>query len=122
MSTGNNLKPSKRSVDEDAVLSERLDGAGWALFFIWIGIATLFEVGWGWALLGIGIIVLLETAVRWLLKLNIGRFWIVFGLLFVVGGLWELFQVDLPLVPLLLILAGLAMLVGTVKGSHLLKK
>jgi len=39
-----------------------------------------------------------------------------------VGGLWELFQVELPLVPVLLILGGVAMLIGAFRGRHLLKK
>ena len=104
-----------------ASLSDRLDGIGWALFFIWIGIAFLVDVGWGWGLLGIGVSILSEAAVRWYLQLNIGAFWIACGFLFVVGGIWELFQIELPLVPVLLILGGVAMLIGAIRGRHLLK-
>jgi hypothetical protein len=113
---------SDRSSGDAANLSERLDGIGWALFFIWVGIAFLADVGWGWGLLGLGAIILPEAAVRWYLALNIGAFWIVCGLLFVVGGLLELFQIELPLVPVLLILGGVAMLIGVIRGRHLLKK
>lgn len=122
MKDRNELRRSDRSPREAASLSDRLDGIGWALFFIWVGIAFLVDVGWGWGLFGVGVIILTETAVRWYLALNIGAFWVVFGLLFVVGGLWELFQIDLPLVPVLLILGGVATLIGAVRGRHLLKK
>jgi hypothetical protein len=122
MKDRNELRSPDRSPREAANLSDRLDGIGWALFFIWVGIAFLADVGWGWGLLGVGVIILSETVVRWYLRLNIGAFWVVSGLLFVVGGLWELLQIELPLVPVLLILGGVAMLIGAVRGRHFLKK
>jgi len=39
-------------------LTKKLEAAGWGLFFIWIGIALLADVGWGVGLLGVGIIIL----------------------------------------------------------------
>lgn len=122
MNDRNELTGSDRLPRGAANLSGRLDGIGWALFFIWVGIAFLADVGWGWGLLGIGIIIPSEAMVRWYLALNIGAFWIACGFLFVVGGIWELFQIELPLVPVLLILGGVAMLIGAVRGRHLLKK
>lgn len=103
-------------------LSEKLDASGWALFFIWVGIAFLADVGWGWGLLGVGVIILGEAGVRRYLDLNIEGFWIVCGTLFLLGGLWELLQVPWPLVPALLILCGLAVLWGAFTGKHLMKK
>lgn len=114
------MEPSKTA--ERHELSAKLDSVGWALFFIWVGIAFLADVGWGWGLLGISVIILGEAAVRRYLAMNIEGFWVVCGLMFLAGGLWELFTVPWPLVPILLILCGLAVLWGAVSGKHIMKK
>lgn len=101
-------------------LSAKLDSVGWALFFIWVGIVFLVDVGWG--LLGVGVVILGEAVIRRCLVLNIEGFWVVCGLIFLVGGLWELFMVPWPVVPILLILCGLAVLWGAVSGRHMMKK
>lgn len=103
-------------------LSQKLDQAGWALFLIWVGVAILAGVGWGWGLLGVGLITVGEQAVRWYVNLKLEVFWIVCGLMFLVGGFWELFNVPYPLVPILLVLGGLAVLWGAVTGKHIMKK
>ncbi len=101
-----------------AVLAKKLDTAGWALFFIWVGIALLTDVGWGVGLLGVGVITLGEQAARRYFKLRLEGFWIVVGVLFVVGGVWQLFEVQLSLVPILLIVAGAALLVSILRRSR----
>ncbi|MGD2125631.1 MAG: hypothetical protein PVG99_06090 [Desulfobacteraceae bacterium] len=45
-------------------------------------------------------------------------FWVVIGLLFVIGGLWTLFEPKLPLLPIVLILAGLVLIVSILKGKR----
>ena len=107
---------------ERGELAGKLDAVGWGLFFVWVGVALLLDVGIGVGLLGIGVITLGMQAVRKVCHLPLEGFWVVVGLLFVVGGLWELFDVQLPLVPLLLILAGIALLVSAARGKHLLRK
>jgi hypothetical protein len=104
------------------VLSQKFEAVGWALFFIWVGISVLADIGWGWGLLGVAAIILGEAVVRQLWDLKIGGFWIVVGLIFLAGGLWELFQVQWPLAPILLIGVGLAVLWGVVSGKHMMKK
>jgi hypothetical protein len=103
-------------------LAHKLDAAGWGLFFIWIGIAFLADFGTSVGLLGVGIIILGEQAARYYFNLKLQGFWVVVGVCFLVGGLWELVAVKLPLVPILLIVAGLAILVSIVRGIHLTKK
>ncbi len=39
-------------------LADWLDTVGWALFFIWVGIAFLADLGWGLGLIGVGVIIL----------------------------------------------------------------
>jgi len=100
-------------------LSGKMDAVGWGLFFIWIGIVFLLNVGTGVGLLGVGIITLGMQVVRKYFNLKLEKFWIVLGVLFLVGGLWELSKVQLPLVAILLIVAGLVIIVSVVKGKQM---
>jgi hypothetical protein len=113
---------SAKPVDDPEVtrkkqLAKKLDAVGWGLFFIWIGIAFLADVGIGVALLGVGIITLGEQMVRRYFSLKLEWFWLVVGLLLLAGGLWELWKLELPLVPLLLIVVGLVWLISAIWGK-----
>ena len=105
-----------------ASLAERIDSVGWALFFIWVGISFLLDVGWGVGLLGIGVIPLAEQAARKFFGLSVEGFWIVVGAIFVSAGLATLMEADLPLLPILLIAAGIWVLISAFGGKHLTKK
>jgi hypothetical protein len=99
-------------------LHRRLEAAGWGLFFIWIGIALFTHVGWGVGLLGVGIITLGAQLARKYFALKWEGFWVAVGFLFVVGGIWKLFNVQLGLLPILCIVAGVALLVSTLIGGR----
>ena len=103
-------------------LAKKLDAAGWGLFFIWVGIAFLANFGVGVGLLGVGVITLGGQAARKYFNLKLEGFWVVVGLVFVVGSLWELFEAKIGLVPVLLIVAGLALLISAAWGKRLSKK
>ncbi len=107
---------------EKGALSHKLDAIGWGLFFIWMGIAFLLDVGWGVAMIGIAAIILGEALVRKKLDLNVGGFWVVVGLLFLAGGIWELLEVQYPIAPFAIIAIGVAVLWGAFSGKHLMKK
>jgi hypothetical protein len=98
-------------------LRRRLEAAGWGLFFIWIGIALFAHVGWGVGLLGAGIITLGAQLARKYFGLKWEGFWVAVGFLFVVGGVWRFFNVQLGLLPILCIVAGVALLVSTFFGG-----
>jgi len=99
------------------VLHKKLDAAGWGLFFIWIGIALFAHVGWGAGLLGVGIIILGTQVTRNYFGLKLEGFWVVAGSLFVLGGVWELFNVPHDLMPILCIVAGVTLLVSVLVGK-----
>jgi hypothetical protein len=99
------------------VLHKKLDAAGWGLFFIWMGIALVAHVGWGAGLLGVGILILGAQVTRKYFGLKLERFWVVAGFLFLLGGVWELFNVPLDLMPILCIVAGVALLVSVLVGK-----
>lgn len=98
------------------VLNKKLEGAAWGLFFIWIAIALFGDVGWGAGLIGAGIITLGAQVARKYFALKLEGFWVAVGFLFVVGGVWKLFNVHLGLVPILCIVAGVALLVSALVG------
>jgi hypothetical protein len=99
-------------------LARKLDAVGWGLFFIWVGIAFLADLGMGIGLLGVGVITLGGQAARRRFGLSLEGFWVVVGVLFLAGGLWTLFEAKVALVPLLLIVAGLAVLFSAFWGKR----
>lgn len=90
--------------------SNKFEAVGWALFFIWVGIAWLADVGLGVGLLGVAAIILGMQGVRWISEVPVEGFWVVVGLGFAVAGAWQWFDVQLPLAPLVFIAIGLALL------------
>lgn len=90
--------------------SSKFEATGWALFFIWIGIAWLAEVGLGIGLLGVSAITLGMQGLRWISDLPVEGFWILVGFGFAVAGFWQWFDVQLPLAPLAFIAVGVALL------------
>ena len=97
-------------------LTRKLEAIGWGLFFIWMGAALFAHLGWGAGLLGVGIITLGVQAARKHFELKLEGFWVAVGFLFVVGGICKLFNVHLGLVPILCIVAGIALLVSIFVG------
>jgi hypothetical protein len=110
-------KNDDQRMTNKGVLHKKLDAAGWSLFFIWIGIALLAHVGWGVGLLGVGIITLGVQAARKYFDLKLEGFWVAVGFLFVLGGFWKLMNVQLGLLPILCIVAGVALLVSMLVGK-----
>lgn len=110
----NTRENEQSKANKSSTLGDKLPAVGWGLFFIWIGVALLIKVGAGVGLLGVGVITLGVQAARKCFDLQLEVFWVVVGSLFVAGGLWELFEPKLSLVPILLIVAGAALLVSVV--------
>lgn len=100
-------EPTDRSF---GAFAHKIDALGWGAFFIWLGIVLLYEIGSGVALLGIGIIIWGGQLARLASSLDLEGFWAVVGSGFLLGGVWQLVETDLPLGPVVLILAGLAVI------------
>jgi hypothetical protein len=93
-------------------IAKRLEAAGWGLFFIWVGMSLLMDLSWGVGLIGVSAIILLGQAARRSFGLRLDLFWVVAGVLFLLGGVWELNSIDVDLLPILLILGGGALIVS----------
>jgi len=78
-------------------LNRKLEAIGWGLFFIWVGIALFAHVGWGAGFLGVGIITLGIQGARKYFELKMEGFWVVMGFFFILGGVWEFFNVPFDL-------------------------
>ncbi|MDH3750104.1 MAG: hypothetical protein OEU40_05865, partial [Gammaproteobacteria bacterium] len=76
--------------------------------------AWLMDVGLGYGLLGVGFLTLAMQLVRYFADVKVEGFWIVVGIAFVIGAFWELWSVAIPLVPVVLIAVGVALLLWRV--------
>lgn len=104
--------------DGSVPMARRVDAGGWGVLFLWVGVALIAGVGWGMGLLGVGLITLGTQVARRVLGLPREGFWVGIGLFFVVAGAWELLAVRRSLVPFVLITAGLALLVSTLRKAR----
>lgn len=104
-------------IGDKPATAQKLEALAWGLFFVWIGIALLTSVGWGIGLAGVGILILGGQAARKYLAFRLDTFWVAVGVLFVLGGVWELFGVRVSLVPVFCILAGVALMVSALVGK-----
>ena len=92
--------------------SSIFDVIGWALFFVWVGLAWLLELGLGWGLLGVGFLTLGVQLLRYWFGARVEKFWAVVGVAFLVAGFWELWNIAIPLAPVVLIAVGVGLLVS----------
>ena len=90
--------------------SDKLAGAGWGLFFLWIGISILASIPSWVTLFGVGVITLGVQVVRKSMDLGAEGFWITVGALFLAAAVWDLSGTAVQLLPVLLILVGAAIL------------
>lgn len=118
MSEENMKKSEELRTNERSELTHKLQVVGWGLFFIWVGIAVLTKIEVGIGLLGVGIITLGMQAVRKYFNLKLEGFWVIVGLIFFIGGIWALFQPKVPLLPIVLIVAGLALIFSIFRGKR----
>ncbi|MGD8539624.1 MAG: hypothetical protein PVI66_12990 [Candidatus Aminicenantes bacterium] len=92
------------------VLDKRLDSIGWALFLIMIGglwLAPEGTVPEGTWLIGTGIIILGLMAVRYLNGIRLSGFWLVLGIAALAFGISSVFGLNIPVLPILIIIIGL---------------
>ena len=93
---------------------QRLDALGWGLFLIMLGGLWLVPEDWGvpdgtW-LIGTGVIILGLVFVRYVNGLQISGFWLFLGALALGTGLASVLGLNLPVFPILLIIAGAGIL------------
>ncbi len=90
-----------------------LDLLGWGLFAFWIIVLLVAgrSLPDGAGSIGIGSIVIFGTGLRLLVHASISIFWVIIGLVFLGAGIRSNRGIDLPLLPLALILCGVLLLI-----------
>jgi hypothetical protein len=105
----------RQTIDD---LQRRIDAAGWAFFFIWVGSAILANIKWGWFLAGIGVIVLAAQAALSISAEKVDTVAICCGAVFFAGGIWEILGLKWPLAPMFIILLGVGVLWQAIFGKR----
>ncbi len=106
-----NEKPTNDQDAQKKVLDKRLDSLGWGLFMIMIGglwIAPEGSVPEGTWLIGTGLIILVLQGVRYLYGIKIIGFWLVMGIIALAAGISEVFGLDIPVFPILIVIIGIS--------------
>ncbi len=96
-------------------LASTVDTVGLGLFLIWIGIAFWLDLA-GWGLIGAGVITLGDQALRKCLRIKVEGSWVFVGALLVLAGVGK-FGPEFPLAPILLIVAGIAILLSLLRSK-----
>jgi hypothetical protein len=73
--------------------------------------AMFVAMSWGWFLVGLGILILAAQLARLQMNIKIESFWVAWGAVFLVGGLWTVLNLaSWPLAPIGFILLGMVLL------------
>jgi len=93
-----------------SALCRKLDAIGWGAFFVWMGLTMLVKMPAGVTTIGIGIIILGEAIARAVLHVSVNAFWILLGVIFIAAGLGEIFAINLPMLPIAFLIAGVLLI------------
>ena len=103
--------PERAVVPEEHGRSKTLEAIGWGVALLWVGVSLLLAFGWALVLMGLGILTLVMQGLRVSSGLKVEQFWLILGAVFLVAGAWQsLSGMAFPLVPVALILLGIAIL------------
>ncbi len=94
-----------------------IDSIGWALFFMWVGIALLANLGWTVSLIGTAVIILVVQGLLYLRGERMDVFMAAVGVVLLIGAVADIYGSVWTLFPALLIVIGIAMLADTLRGS-----
>jgi len=106
-------QPQESRDPKKKTLDQRLDALGWGLFLIMIGGLWLAPEGWvpeGTWLIGTGVIILGLMLIRYVNGIGVSGFWLVVGLIALGFGMSDVFGLDVPVFPILLIIIGIHIL------------
>ena len=100
---------NQNTIDYHAATNQRLERMARGLFLIILGGLALVPDRWvpeGAWLVGAGLVMLGLNAARFVLHIKVSGFTVVLGMIALLSGMGSMFGVNLPVFPILLILAG----------------
>ena len=98
-------------------VARHLAWIGWGAFLLWVGICWLAPIAIGPALIGVGALALLMQGLRALYGLPVEGFWVAAGLCFGIGGAAQLISIEIPFMPIALLVVGGLVLFGGLVGQ-----
>lgn len=110
--------PSTADLKARKAAREKVKTLSLGAILLWAGLVWLTDLGWAAALIGVGAILVVEQAIRQRFQLKVDRFWMGAGAIITVGGVLTLAGINIPIGPLLLIAAGLAVISSIVTGRQ----
>jgi len=107
--------------EEKRVLNKRLETIGWGLFLVMLGILaigpkTVAKDSIG--SIGVGLILLSLNAARYYFKIKTSTGTIILGIIALASGVGDLLGVELPVIEILLIAAGLNIIYKVIVGQR----
>lgn len=100
----------------NSTFGRSVDSIGWALFFMWVGIALLANLGWTVSLIGTATIILAVQATLFFRRERLDVFMSAVGVVLLIGAFADVYGSIWSLFPALLIVIGIAMLVDTARA------
>ena len=124
--SGGNLKAKTKQSGEKPVQNGTLTNIFWGLFLIWFGIVAVWLKGdFGATInhpvfaMGTGVLLLLMNLARSILRLRVSVLTMALGVLLVVANSLVLaFNQTVPFLPELLIIAGVALVIGAIRTRN----
>lgn len=99
----------------NSTFARSIDSVGWALFFMWVGIAMLGSFSWTVSLIGTAVIMLGVQATLFFRRERLDIFMLAIGVVLLFGTITDMYGLPWTLVPGLLILIGIMMLADTLR-------
>lgn len=105
-----------RGFGRNSTFNRSIDSVGWALFFMWVGIALLSNFSWTVSLVGTAAIILGVQATLLVRGERLDVFMAAVGVVLVIGAVADVYGSPWSLFPTLLIVIGISMLVDTIRA------
>ena len=99
-----------------STVARSIDSAGWALFFMWVGIALLAGFSWTVSLIGTAAIILTAQAALFFRGERLDVFMGAVGVVLLIGAVADVYGSPWTLFPALLIVIGIATLADTLRA------
>lgn len=99
----------------NSTFARSVDSVGWALFFVWVGVALLANLSWTVSLVGTAAIILAVQGTLFLRHERLDVFMSAVGVVLLIGAVADVYGSAWSLFPALLIVIGIAMLADTLR-------
>ena len=107
----------RKRLGRNSTFARSVDAIGWAVFFMWVGVALLASFSWTVSLVGTAAIILAVQGTLLIRGERLDVFMAAIGLVLLIGAFADVYGSPWSLFPALLIVIGIAMLVDTLRGG-----